>query len=188
MTDLRSIACDLRANAKAIPQTSADLAESIAAMLDAAHAFKSSGRYREARYVADFASREIGKLLAFEPNMTCALQAKSALQEIHELPDISVPVSREQYPSAERADEPAGPGPYVALFPVGSPVRVANFEDLEEFKQKWHFHHPLAPEQLQYAGVITTVTSVGFYHGGDPLYMLADTGKYVWHEVCLREP
>ena len=74
--------------------------------------------------------------------------------------------------------------PYQEKFPKGSRVRIAPRADLERFKSEWKFHHPLASEQLDFAGVVATVEAVGFYHGGDVLYELRNLPGY-WHEDCL---
>jgi hypothetical protein len=58
---------------------------------------------------------------------------------------------------------------------------------LEGFRASWKYHHKLQPEQLDYAGRITTVEEVGFYHGGDPVYKLAGVPE-IWLEQCLRSP
>ncbi len=76
--------------------------------------------------------------------------------------------------------------PYVAAFEVGSTVRIAELKFLVDFRDRWKYHHPLEPEQLNYAGQVARVKSVGFYHGGDPLYVLSDVPG-VWHEECLRK-
>jgi hypothetical protein len=76
-------------------------------------------------------------------------------------------------------------GPYKEEFPVGTHVRVANRDSLEEFARTWKLHHPLEPQQLERAGATATVTSVGFYHGGDELYQLEGVPG-TWHEICLR--
>jgi hypothetical protein len=73
---------------------------------------------------------------------------------------------------------------YKAKFVAGSEVRVAARDVLEEFLREWKYHHPLAPEQLEFAGRIATVRSVGFYHGGDALYELIGVPG-MWHEQCL---
>src|ERR1700737_4039127 len=62
--------------------------------------------------------------------------------------------------------------PYEASFPSGSRVRIADRPVLEEFLKSWSFHNPLKPEQLAFAGRVVNVAKVGFYHGGDPLYLL----------------
>lgn len=75
---------------------------------------------------------------------------------------------------------------YQPRWPTKSAVRVAPLETLEEFMQTYRLHHKLQPEQLRYAGILTTVTGFGFYHGGDVLYTLADTPGWEWLEPCLR--
>lgn len=74
--------------------------------------------------------------------------------------------------------------PYVERFPVGTRVRVAARRELEAFREGWSLHNPLTVKQLDSAGQEATVNEVGFYHGGDPLYVLADLPG-VWHEPCL---
>jgi hypothetical protein len=74
--------------------------------------------------------------------------------------------------------------PYKEEFPVGSHVRIAGRLVLEQFLQTWKFHNPLKPEQRAFAGEVAKVASVGFYHGGDPLYVL-DGIPGIWHEQCL---
>jgi len=74
--------------------------------------------------------------------------------------------------------------PYEASYPVGSAVRIAERPILERFLQTWKLHNPLKAEQLAAAGKVTRVETVGFYHGGDPLYVLEGTPG-VWHEQCL---
>lgn len=59
---------------------------------------------------------------------------------------------------------------------------------MRHFKATWKYHHPLEGPQFQFAGLITTVAGIGYYHGGDVLYTLRDTGAYTWHEGCLRIP
>ena len=74
---------------------------------------------------------------------------------------------------------------YAADYPEGSLVKIASRQDLEKFRDAWRLHHPLQPEQLQYADQIGRVRSVGYYHGGDVLYGLEDIPG-TWHECCLR--
>ena len=74
--------------------------------------------------------------------------------------------------------------PYDSAFEPGMPVRVRTRAELETFRAAWRYHHPLAPEQIEYAGKITRVTEVGYYHGGDVLYKL-DNVPGIWHEQCL---
>ena len=73
---------------------------------------------------------------------------------------------------------------YAERFPAGSEVRVADAATLEHFRATWHFHNPLLPEQLSWAGKHAVVAEVGFYHAGDPLYALRGVPG-VWHEECL---
>jgi diadenosine tetraphosphatase ApaH/serine/threonine PP2A family protein phosphatase len=73
---------------------------------------------------------------------------------------------------------------YKELYPVGTEVRVVPRERLEDFRRTWRYHHALQEEQLQYAGSAAQIATVGFYHGGDVLYTLANIPG-IWHEVCL---
>ena len=77
------------------------------------------------------------------------------------------------------------PIPYREAFPVGSLVRVADRPKLDAFMVSWRYHHRLQQEQLAYAERVTTVEEVGFYHGGDPVYKLADLPG-LWLEQCLE--
>lgn len=76
--------------------------------------------------------------------------------------------------------------PYKERFVLGSLVQVADLTTLEDFQKNWKYHNPLTPEQLPFAGKKIRVAKVGFYHGGDPLYVL-DGVPGVWHEACLVE-
>jgi hypothetical protein len=73
---------------------------------------------------------------------------------------------------------------YIERFPSGSEVQVADVATLEAFRANWRLHNPLAAEQLPWASHRAVVADVGFYHGGDPLYVLRDVPG-VWHEQCL---
>jgi len=73
---------------------------------------------------------------------------------------------------------------YKEEFPVGSMVRIADAQWLQEFQRTWKYHHKLDPEQLNYAGQVGKVEKVGFYHGGDVLYELRSVPG-TWHEQCL---
>jgi hypothetical protein len=75
--------------------------------------------------------------------------------------------------------------PYKESFPAKKWVRIAEREVLDEFLKTWKFHNPLKSEQLAFAGKVAEVEKVGFYHGGDALYMLKGIPG-VWHERCLR--
>ena len=75
--------------------------------------------------------------------------------------------------------------PYEAAFAEGALVRIRGRDVLARFRETWTYHNRLREVQLGYAGRIATVQSVGFYHGGDPLYVL-EGAPGVWHEVCLE--
>lgn len=77
------------------------------------------------------------------------------------------------------------PTPHEARFPPGTQVRIADLLELARFQADGKNHHPLEPEQLEHAGLITRVRSVTLYDGGDPLYSL-DKAPGQWHEQCLR--
>lgn len=77
------------------------------------------------------------------------------------------------------------PMPYEESFPAGTWVRIAEREALDEFLRTWKLHNPLKTEQLAFAGDVAEVENVGFYHGGDALYILKGIPG-VWHERCLR--
>jgi hypothetical protein len=76
-------------------------------------------------------------------------------------------------------------GLYKAEFPQGSTVRIASRSFLQEFLKTWKLHNKLEPAQLDCAGQIAEVESVGFYHGGDELYRLKGIPG-IWHEQCLE--
>lgn len=73
---------------------------------------------------------------------------------------------------------------YQERFTIGSPVRIVSRAELEAFRREWTHHNPLADEQLPFADYEAVVADVGFYHGGDPLYVLTGVPG-VWHESCL---
>jgi len=77
------------------------------------------------------------------------------------------------------------PIPYKEAFPEGTKIRVADRSFLDHFMAEWKYHHKLQPEQLAYADKEATVESVGFYHGGDPVYKLNGIPG-TWLEPCLR--
>jgi hypothetical protein len=74
---------------------------------------------------------------------------------------------------------------YKEAFPKGSKVKIASRAFLENFLNTWKLHTKLLPEQLDYAGQIAEVESVGFYHGGDQLYKLIGIPG-IWHKQCLE--
>lgn len=104
------------------------------------------------------------------------------------LPAMTVPppkrVEREAF-AGQRLSDMNEPIPYHGRFPTGTTVRIENREFLEEFIVSWGFHHKLRPEQLDHADRVSTVKSVGYYHGGDPVYEL-DSVPGFWLEQCLR--
>ncbi len=53
------------------------------------------------------------------------------------------------------------------------------------FRLNWKWHHPLEDVQIAFAGQLTAVATVGYYHGGDVLYTL-DGVPGIWHEACLE--
>lgn len=76
-------------------------------------------------------------------------------------------------------------GPHDADFPVGTVVQIADRETLLAFQRPvWSFHDPLTDEQVECAGQVARVGSVGYYHGGDELYGLEGLPG-LWHERCL---
>jgi hypothetical protein len=76
-------------------------------------------------------------------------------------------------------------GPYKEEFSKGSTVRIASRPSLENFLKTWKLHNRLESYQLNYAGQVAEVESVGFYHGGDELYRLKGIPG-IWHEQCLE--
>jgi hypothetical protein len=75
---------------------------------------------------------------------------------------------------------------YTEKFPAGSSVLIAERQALEHFRDTWKLHNPLHPEQLAFAGSPATIATVGFYHGGDVLYVLEGIPG-VWHKSCLTK-
>jgi len=75
--------------------------------------------------------------------------------------------------------------PYPQLFQKGALVRIGGLKELGDFRAQWKYHHPLAEEQLAFAGTQAIVEEVGFYHGGDVIYKLTGVPG-IWHEACLH--
>lgn len=71
-------------------------------------------------------------------------------------------------------------------FQAGDLVQIAEWTALDEFFRSWKFHHPLHPDQLQYAGRIAKVVRSSMYHGGYILYELQDVPG-IWHQQLLGE-
>jgi hypothetical protein len=160
------------------------LANKIAAEVRLMLQFKRGAQYREARYTAGYVLRNLSELMANKNtrcfNAPAALLAKVA-DEILLLPDI------------DSTDDKGGSAPPVVhpgpeKYALGSAVKVASSADLLAFQKSWHLHHPLDPGQIRFAGQVSTVSEIGYYHGGDVIYHLADTGKFIWHECCLNDP
>lgn len=77
--------------------------------------------------------------------------------------------------------------PYRELYAKGSLVRVRDRATLDLFVKEWRYHNPLQDSQLEHAGEVAKVASIGVYHGGDVLYSLEGIPG-VWHEECLELP
>jgi hypothetical protein len=153
--------------------------------------FKSEGMYTEAKYTAGFLkshAQQFASDARADSNTRNVLEAIGRfVDDVLLLPDTVRTVD----PSAAIAESKKlrqyPPGPYAERYPVGSPVRIAPLEELEEFMRTWKLHHALVEEQLKYAGMLTIVRTVGYYHGGDVIYTLEGTGKLAWLERCLRD-
>jgi len=76
-------------------------------------------------------------------------------------------------------------GPYQEEFPVGSLVKIAERAALEDFARSWQLHNILSPEQLNPAGKVGNIKSVGFYHRRDELYQIEGIPG-IWHEQYLE--
>jgi hypothetical protein len=173
----------------------ASIPERFAVTANLALAFLSDGRIPEAQYTAEAAlemAKELETLSELQP-IDMSVQAAiskvfSILQRI-----VALPVAAELEKSSKHCNSDcqvnveAGPGgPYQECYPVGCRVRVASGSVLRGFVEPtWKFHHPVQPEQLKFAGFVSVVSHVAFYHGGDVLYNLRDTGDYTWHELCV---
>jgi hypothetical protein len=77
---------------------------------------------------------------------------------------------------------------YKEKYPVGTVVEIGAVERLKAFQRpQWKYHNPISDEQIESAGKLDKIKSVGFYHGGDVLYQLwSEPGT--WHEACLEPP
>jgi hypothetical protein len=149
--------------------------------------FKQSGRYDLAKYTAQFvidtAQRIPAQYLADAKFGHAIREIEMFAAECLALPDTLNVLDR----SGEiLSRKDIAPGP--ERFPVGSIVRVASLDKLLEFRKSWKFHHPIQGPQLEYAGALTRVDRVGYYHGGDVLYQLENCGPWDWHEACVTEP
>lgn len=73
-----------------------------------------------------------------------------------------------------------------AKYAVGTTVLIRPRATLETYQRpRSMYHHPLEPEQLEYAERTAKVASSGMYHGGDVLYQLSGIPG-TWHEACLE--
>jgi hypothetical protein len=154
--------------------------------------FKSGGMNTEAKYTVSFVKRhaqEFASDTRIDAETRMALEAiVKFADEILELPDTTANrVDRSAAISRREKLPRKPPGPYSERYPVGSPVKIAPLEELEEFMRTYKYHHALVPEQLRYAGMLTVVRSVGYYHGGDVIYTLEGTERFAWLEPCLRD-
>ena len=75
---------------------------------------------------------------------------------------------------------------YQERFPAGTRVQIVSREELEQFQREWRLHNPLVTDRLAFGAREAVVAEVGFYHGGEPLYVLADVPG-IWHERCLMD-
>jgi hypothetical protein len=153
--------------------------------------FKSGGMYTEAKYTVGFVGRHAQEF-ASDPRIDRETQLsldaiRKFADEILELPDTVRTVDRSAEISRREERPRKPPGPYSERYPVGSPVKIAPLEELEEFMRAYKYHHALVPEQLRYAGMLTIVRAVEYYHGGDVIYALEGTEKFAWLEPCLRD-
>ena len=147
--------------------------------------------YTEAKYTVAYAKRNAQE---FASDTRIDAETRMALEtivkfadEILELPDTLRTVDRSAAISRREERPRPPPGPYSERYPVGSPVKIAPLEELEEFMRTYKHHHTLVLEQLRYAGMLTIVRSVGYYHGGDVIYTLEGTERFTWLEPCLRD-
>ena len=150
-----------------------DAARKLSANANLAAAFLADRRIPEAQHAAT------GALTAVQ-RIKCLSADSHEKARIIKLMDSILRLrgnSEVQYP------KPNGRG--YELYPVGTHVRIATEDDLREFMATWKFHHPLEEAQVDFAGHISTVSHVSYYHGGDVLYQLRDTAPYTWHESCL---
>jgi len=153
--------------------------------------FKSGGMYTEAKYTVGFVKRQANDFAADpradgETSMALGTVIDFA-DEVLALPDTVRTVDRSAALSQRKERPRKPPGPYSERYPVGSPVKIAPLEELEEFMRSYKYHHALVSEQLRYAGMLTIVRAVEYYHGGDVLYALEGTEKFAWLEPCLRD-
>jgi hypothetical protein len=154
-------------------------------------AFRSDGNYTLAKYTATYLERRTAELRSSEKEFPGLREPLDLAERIAAttltLPDTVATIDR---PAAVVTRAPAdaypSPGPYAERYPVGSLVEVASLKALTKFMQTWKYHHKLGPGQLRFAGKILKVRSVGYYHGGDPVYQLEGAEEFRWLEPCLQ--
>jgi hypothetical protein len=159
--------------------------------LELARAFKSAGNYTNAKYTATYLEKRIAELRSSEKGLPGLREPLDLAERITamtlSLPNTVATVDRSAAVATRlAADAFPSPGTYAERYPVGSFVEVAPIEALTEFVRTWKYHHKLQPEQLRFAGQRLKVRSVGYYHGGDPVYELEGAEEYRWLEPCLR--
>lgn len=144
-----------------------------------AETFKDGSRFHEARYAARSAMDDLGRLTALklgEIAEACRVIERE-LSAYELLPDVS---------GSRKINRSAGDVSGPEKYPVGSMVKIASPDVLQRFmRPDWQYHHPLQAEQLHLADAMARVTDVGYYHGGDVLYVLSILPGYYWHEECL---
>ncbi|HVR47582.1 MAG TPA: hypothetical protein VMT95_13210 [Candidatus Binatia bacterium] len=154
--------------------------------IEIAASFKAAGMHNEAKYTARYVSARVSELRRdprVQPETQAALDVVGNFaDEVLRLPETDL--DRERSAAAKTMMSQRRPGPEKYRF--GSRVRIAPLEALREFMKTWHYHHALVPEQLRYADMVTRIASVEYYHGGDVVYTLDDTGNFAWLEPCLK--
>jgi hypothetical protein len=169
---------------------SLDIAEPVRLLIsrvELLYGFRRSALYNQTKYIATFvidAAEQIPEQYLADARFGHAVrEIELFATDCLTLPDTVNVLDR----SAEilsRKDIPPGP----ERFPVGSVVRVDPLDKLKDFQENWTFHHPIQDGQLSFAGAVTRVYRVSYYHGGDVLYELENCGPYYWHEACIAEP
>jgi hypothetical protein len=165
--------------------------ERVVGELEVAAVFKAAGTYANAKHLARYIKLRVAELRdsAYQ-DMELLRPALKLTEEfadaILSLPDTVATVAQSSYPVNSKKQALNTSGPYVARYPVGSLVTVVPLPDLTKFMETWTFHHKPVPEQLRFAGMTLRVKSVGFYHGGDPVYSLEHADSFLWLEPCLR--
>lgn len=137
--------------------------------------FKSNGQYNEAKYTAKFVAKDLDELTSAQSSAQvgrAATQLHALIRDYLSLPDLEV-VDDHSAVIVNRSRHG------YEKYPVGTVVRVADLESLTRFLYEWKYHHSLKKDQLKFAGMTSIVSGVEYYHGGDVLYRLADSGRHV---------